>query len=184
MVFIVGLGNPGPEYAKTRHNVGWILLDHLAASLKAPPFTFQKKFQAEMSKVGPYVLIKPQTFMNESGQAVRAVLDFYGQIAAQPDAEYQQLAVIHDDLDLEFGQTKIQLGKGPKIHNGLLSLYHHLHTNSFWHVRMGVDSRAGDRSIPGRSYVLQALNPTELEKIAVTSQSLSQDLLTKLKSTL
>lgn len=184
MVFIVGLGNPGQEYAKTRHNVGWLVLDQLAAKLKAPPFSYQKKFQADVTKVGPYVLLKPQTFMNESGQALRAVLDFYNHIESRPEAIYDQVAVIHDDLDLEFGQFKIQLGKGPKIHNGLLSIYQHLHSHQFWHVRIGVDSRAGDRSIPGRSYVLQALSSTEQETLAEVTELVSHDLFQKLAAVL
>lgn len=156
MVFIVGLGNPGPEYADTRHNAGWLMLDVVATALGAPAFTYQKKFQAEIAKVGEVVLIKPHTFMNASGQAVRAVIDYYQK--PSDSSGLATLVVIHDDLDLELGHYKIQLGTGPKIHNGLLSLYQHLGTQQFWHVRLGVDDRKGDRSIPGSSYVLQSFS--------------------------
>jgi PTH1 family peptidyl-tRNA hydrolase len=161
MVFIVGLGNPGPEYIQTRHNAGWLLLDKVAAAFEAPSFSFQKKFQAEVSKVGGLVFIKPQTYMNNSGQAVRSVLDFYNQPITQPGLK--DLIVFHDDLDLELGSYKLQLGTGPKVHNGLGSVYQHLGSQDFWHLRIGVDNRAGDRSMPGSSYVLKTLTADELK---------------------
>ena len=66
----------------------------------------------------------------------------------------QQLVVVHDDLDLEFGKCKLQFGKGPKVHNGLLSIYQHLGTHNFWHARVGVDGRGSERKLPAKNYVL------------------------------
>lgn len=161
MHVIVGLGNPGGKYEKTRHNVGWMVLEALANRVSAPPFKENKKFQAELSRVGELLLVKPQTFMNESGQAVRSVLSFYAELTEDPVAATRSLFVIHDDLDLETGTFKLHFGKGPKIHNGLLSLYQQLGTDQFWHVRVGVDSRQGDRSSSGREYVLRPFSPNE-----------------------
>jgi len=182
MVLIIGLGNPGSEYVRTRHNVGWIVLDQVAKELGAPTFTVQKKFQAEVAKIGQYLLVKPLTFMNDSGQAVRAVMDFYDQSQSTPEAEYLKVVVLHDDLDLELGHSKFQFGRGPKVHNGLLSIYQHLHSHQFWHARIGVDAREGDRSMPGRAYVLQTFTPTEESKVEGVGRELIQEIKTKVGS--
>ncbi len=162
MRFIFGLGNPGAEYQQSRHNVGWLMVEALASELAReagtqPYFQAAPKVFAEWLKLGSTVLAKPQTFMNESGKAVRAVLDYY----KQPLSDLSQVYVIHDDLDLALGTYKVQLGTGPKIHNGLLSIYQHLGTQEFWHVRLGVDNRDGDRTMPGKNYVLQAFSAAE-----------------------
>lgn len=183
MVVIVGLGNPGSEYASTRHNVGWLVLDQLATELGAPEFTFQKKFHGEVTKIGQYFLLKPQTFMNDSGVAVRALLDFYNVLPTGQDGELPHLIVVHDDLDVEFGHFKLQLGTGPKIHNGLLSIYQHLHSQKFWHARVGVDARQGDRSMPGRAYVLQKFTQPELTTLQAVGDGLIQEIQSKLKNT-
>lgn len=170
MQVIVGLGNPGSKYEKTRHNVGWMVVDKLAAQIKAPPFQFQKKFQADLTKLNQLILVKPQTFMNDSGLAVRQVLNFYADFnQGTPVAALTlpNLLVIHDDLDLETGSFKVHFGKGPKIHNGLLSIYQQLGTDQFWHIRVGVDGRAGDRSLSGSDYVLK---PFTVEERSVFDQ--------------
>lgn len=107
------------------------------------------------------VLAKPQTFMNDSGRAAAALRQWY---------KPKQLYVIHDDLDLALGKSKLQWAKGPKIHNGLLSLYQELGTHEFWHLRLGVDGRKPEDRLPGHAYVLsdfpldeQALFATEVE---------------------
>lgn len=161
MQVIVGLGNPGTSYQNTRHNVGWQVLDQLARDFKADDFRLQKKLKSELAKTGNIIFIKPQTFMNESGVAVRETLKFYADFEDIKNQALPNLFVIHDDLDLELGRFKLQLGTGPKIHNGLLSLYQHLGTNEFWHVRIGVDSRQGNRTLSGREYVLQKFSPEE-----------------------
>jgi len=167
MKLFVGLGNPGIDYQKTRHNVGFMVVDLLQQKWKFPDFSFHKKFQADWSKSDKQVLLKPQTYMNNSGQAVRALLDFFSvSPAVLAEQSEDQLFVIHDDLDLKLGSFKIQFGKGPKVHNGLESLYQHLGTKDFWHVRVGVDDRQGDRSMPGRNYVLQPF--TEDQRVVIT----------------
>lgn len=159
MKVIVGLGNPGKEYLHTRHNLGFMVVDQLAAEA-GRHFSGSPKLQAEVCKISSSLLLcKPQTFMNNSGLAVRALLDYYKLFDAQ---KLDELLVVHDDLDLPLGAYKFQLGTGPKAHNGLLSLYQHLGTKQFWHVRGGVDNRGELRSelIPSE-YVLQPFTTEE-----------------------
>lgn len=162
MKVIVGLGNPGKQYADTRHNVGFRAIDAYVIQLRMPEFSFKAQFNAEIAKGADYIFIKPQTFVNNSGQAVRTVLDYFLNWNA---ASLDWLYVIHDDLDLVVGTFKLQLGTGPKEHNGLLSLYQHLGTKQFWHARIGIDGRAGDRSIPPDRYVLLSPPPHEFKLV-------------------
>jgi len=173
MKLIVGLGNPGKEYEKSRHNIGFSVLEALASDLGVT-FSLHKKFAAEVAEINSQLwLVKPQNFMNDSGRSVRSILDFY----KQPLESLSSLYVIHDDLDLELGSFKLQFGTGPKVHNGLLSLYRELGTEQFWHLRIGVDGRAGDRSMPGRNYVLQPFSATEQPLL----EQVSDQLVAKLK---
>lgn len=158
MNILIGLGNPGEKYQHSRHNVGWMFLDFLAKKLDLPEFSAQKKVHSDISKTNDFLLVKPQTFMNESGRAVQAVLKWYGK-----EADDQHVFVIYDDLDIELGKFKIQFGSGPKIHNGLNSIREHLGGEEFWSVRVGVDSRQGDRTLSGSEYVLQSFSPDQKE---------------------
>lgn len=177
MKIVVGLGNPGAQYRKTRHNVGFLVLDALVAQVGDPNqltnFTYSKKFVAEIYKDQNHLLIKPQTYMNASGQAVRAILDYYSGLA-EPD--YSNLYIVHDDLDIALGDYKIRFGHGPKAHNGLLSLYNHLGTDKLNHVRVGVDSRDGSRSITGSAYVLQPFMPDERKKVDLVIEKIVREL--------
>lgn len=165
MNIIVGLGNPGDRYAATRHNAGLLILDNLRQVLECPKYTSNKRISSDVCKTSQAIFIRPQTFMNESGKAIRAALDFYkASSEAEKEGGYHNLFVIHDDLDLQLGTYKIQYGIGPKGHNGLLSTYQYLGTQNFWHIRVGVDSRAGDRSMPPQTYVLERFSPIEQEK--------------------
>lgn len=176
MNFVFGLGNPGKEYQNTRHNVGFEVLDKLVAA-EVGQFQLAKNFSAEIYKTQNTLFAKPQTFMNESGKSVRAVLEYYEKTATYTtDSEFQNLFVVHDDLDLELGNYKIQFGTGPKVHNGLNSIYQHLHTENFWHVRVGVDARKGDRSIPPPNYVLARFPNDEREIINSVIEKIVADL--------
>lgn len=162
MNILVGLGNYGDEYVRTRHNAGFRALD-VYASTHQLSFSYDKKVVAEVAKNASTVLIKPQTYMNDSGRAVRGYYDYY--LGGFDQARAASLWVVHDDLDLAFGTYKIQLGTGPKVHNGLLSLYEHLGTSGFWHVRVGIENRGDARARwPAREYVLAAFT-TEEEKV-------------------
>src|SRR3989338_3962417 len=129
MKVIVGLGNPGQEYENTRHSVCFVVLDKLGTG-----FRYEKKFNSEVAKTDSILLIKPQTFMNNSGEAVQKIVNFY-------KIDLQDLYVIHDDLDIRLGEYKIQFGKGPKVHNGVSSIEQALGTKDFWRVRIGIDNK-------------------------------------------
>jgi peptidyl-tRNA hydrolase, PTH1 family len=181
MNVIVGLGNPGARYQLSRHNAGLLILDNLRQVLECPKYSKNTRILCDVCKQRENIFVKPQTFMNESGKAVKAALDFY-KIKAndQSGAGYQNLFVIHDDLDLALGTYKIQYGIGPKAHNGLLSVYQYLGTQNFWHVRVGVDSRLGDRNQPSQAYVLEQFSPQELEKFYQVRFELVKELQQKI----
>jgi PTH1 family peptidyl-tRNA hydrolase len=182
MKIIVGLGNPGAEYARTPHNAGFMLVDYLVEQF-ALPLRFDAKFKAAYAK-GEVVrnglaqdvfLIEPQTFMNESGVAVRALLDYFYKGILDED-EGNHLIVAHDDLDLPLGSFKLQKGKGPKVHNGLLSIYQHLGHKNFWHLRLGVDGRGADRSLPGRDYLLKPYDQADRDKMQESIKEVTAQL--------
>ncbi len=131
---IVGLGNPGSKYAQTRHNVGFEVIDHLAQRWQIT-LSDQKRFQgiAGEGLTGPLKirLLKPQTFMNLSGQSVRAVLDWY-------KLDPTQVLVIYDDLDLPLGKLRMRLSGSAGGHNGMKSIISHLGTQAFPRLRLGI----------------------------------------------
>ncbi|NGP54174.1 aminoacyl-tRNA hydrolase [Thioalkalivibrio sp. XN8] len=137
---IVGLGNPGPDYADTRHNAGFWLVD-LLAQRHGGNFRAERKFAAEVAacRVGgaDVLLLKPQTFMNRSGQAVQAA-------SAYLKIPVEQVLVAHDDLDLPPGTARLKLGGGHGGHNGLRDLVAHLGPG-FWRLRLGI-GHPGDRA--------------------------------------
>lgn len=186
-LLLVGLGNPGEKYQNTRHNAGWLVLDYLLERWNDPSIPLvwkhEKKIQAEVTSLqhGGHEIyaIKPQTFMNRSGEAVRSALQWYANW--QPDSGvpaegWPNLVILHDDLDLETGSYKLQFGKGPKVHNGLNSVRSGIDTDQFWVARLGVDSRQGNRRIPGEAYVLQNLNSEEKASLKQAAQTLEQEL--------
>jgi peptidyl-tRNA hydrolase, PTH1 family len=156
MKFIVGLGNPGNKYKHTRHSIGFKVVDKMAGDKKWNKSGGGKlEYLWLESNEEKVELIKPQTFMNKSGLVLAYVKKKHPQLTGE------NLFVIHDDLDLEVGSFKLQFGKGPKQHNGLTSIYQHLGTDQFWHVRIGIDGRQGDRTIASDKYVLSSFSPDE-----------------------
>lgn len=143
----VFLGNPGSQYEKTRHNVGWMCSDALHLTQ-----TWQKKFHAEyIREPGGMLYAKPQTFMNNSGQSVSEISRFF---SLTPD----EIAVVHDDLELPFGAIKFQFDGGLQGHNGLKSIKQHLGTSAFYRLRIGIGRPSkGEVS----SYVLSRFSPEE-----------------------
>lgn len=131
MKIFVGLGNPGKEYEKTRHNVGFLILEKLNKGLKLEEFRYSKKFNSEVSNNKNFILLMPQTFMNKSGEAVSRVVKFY-------KADLNELVVIHDDVDLPLGKIKIGFAEGTAGHNGVASIVNLLGSKNFWRVRVGV----------------------------------------------
>jgi PTH1 family peptidyl-tRNA hydrolase len=138
---IVGLGNPGAEYAETRHNAGFWLCERLARELGAS-FARESRFHGVVAKArvaGADVgLLMPQTFMNRSGQAVRALTQFYR-------IEPAEMLVLHDELDLPPGQMRLKFGGGLGGHNGLKDITAHLGTQDYWRLRIGI-GHPGDRN--------------------------------------
>ena len=127
---IVGLGNPGPEYEATRHNVGFWFVDQLADKLKislAP----QAKFYGRAGRSGELWLLQPTTYMNRSGQSVAALANFYKISPAE-------ILVIHDELDLPPGGIRLKQGGGNGGHNGLKDIQAKLGTPDFWRLRLGI----------------------------------------------
>jgi PTH1 family peptidyl-tRNA hydrolase len=131
-LLVAGLGNPGREYARTRHNVGFMVCDELARRHGA---SFRSKFSGELAEMrldeSRIALLKPQTFMNESGRSVGAAVRFF---KVPPGS----LLVLHDEVDLDPGRLQVRLGGGLAGHNGLRSVAQHLRTHDFVRLRIGV----------------------------------------------
>jgi PTH1 family peptidyl-tRNA hydrolase len=157
MHLIVGLGNPGAEYAKTRHNVGFLLVGELAARWQTD-WANERKFSARIARAernGRRVLLcQPQTFMNLSGETVRALVDFY-----QLPRPLSGLLVAMDDADLPLGEIRLRTEGGSGGHHGLESIEQHLGTNEFARLRLGIGRKDGAREIT--DYVLGRFDSTE-----------------------
>lgn len=154
-LLVVGLGNPGPNYARTRHNLGYMVADRLAARLGST-FKAHKKSGCEIvtGQLGgrSVVLAKPRSYMNESGRQVAPLAKFY----SVPPAD---IIVIHDDLDLDFGRIRLKLGGGEGGHNGLRSVAAALGTKDFQRVRIGIGRPPG-RKDPA-AFVLENFTAAE-----------------------
>ena len=154
---IVGLGNPGGEYEATRHNVGFRAIDKIAGEIGAP--ALKKKFNALVGEGrnggGKIVLIKPQTFMNLSGDAVRRALDYYR-------AGFDRLIVIYDDVDIAPGSIRVRAFGGPGSHNGMRSIADCIGDGAkFPRIRIGIGKQPGQMEL--RDYVLQRFSAEEAE---------------------
>lgn len=140
MKLIIGLGNPGKEYEKTRHNVGFMVANALAEELKFSKWKNEKKLGTEVCRgviascCEDVILTKPQTFMNLSGRAVKLLTTYYRLSPAD-------LLVIHDDLDLPLDALRLSHGSGSAGHKGVESIIATLHTKDFWRLRVGVRPR-------------------------------------------
>lgn len=166
---LVGLGNPGPEYEHTRHNVGFMAADELARTARAS-FSAARGMRADLAEtiisalglgIAPgekLIIAKPRTFMNESGVAV-------GKIAAFYQVPPARIVVVHDELDLDFGQLRLKLGGGDNGHNGLRSIRAHLHTGDFYRVRFGIGRPPGRQ--PATDYVLGRFPAAQREDLAL-----------------
>jgi len=154
-LLVVGLGNPGGEYARTRHNVGWLVVDELA---RRHDGAWRGKFNGQLAEVRidghKVALLKPETFMNDSGRSVQAAARFY---KVEPDA----VLVVHDEGDFDLGRLQARLGGGLAGHNGLRSVAAHLGTPDFLRLRVGVGrpERGDRRSLA--DFVLSDFEPHE-----------------------
>ena len=154
-VLVVGLGNPGPNYARTRHNVGFMVVDRLAQRIGST-FKVHKRSGAELATgrlAGrPVLLARPRTYMNESGRQVGPLAKFYSVPA-------DGIIVVHDDLDLDFSRIRLKLGGGEGGHNGLRSIASTLGTRDFHRVRIGIGRPPG-RKDPA-AFVLEPFSAGE-----------------------
>lgn len=158
-LLVVGLGNPGPNYAKTRHNLGFMVADVLAERIGSG-FKVHKKSGAEVTtgRLGnrAVVLAKPRVYMNESGRQVGPLANFYSVAPAD-------VVVLHDELDIDFGRIRLKLGGGEGGHNGLRSVAAALGTKDFQRVRIGVGRPPG-RKDPA-AYVLETFSTVERPEV-------------------
>ncbi len=173
MKIIAGLGNPGGEYAGTRHNVGFMLADFLAEEAN---LSFRPKFQGLATEGNiegeRFILLKPQTFMNLSGRALREAAGFY-KVAAQ------DVLLVHDDMDLSLGKMRLRSQGGAGGHNGVRSVIGELGTEDFWRLKIGV-GRPPEQWDPAR-YVLSPFSKEEIPVLKETLKRAHQALLLWLK---
>jgi len=164
MKIIVGLGNPGKKFEKTRHNLGFMVLDRFARKNKFPKFKMKKEFLATVSekKIGKekIILVKPQTFMNNSGLAVKRIFEKLRTSNIEPLTS--NLWVIHDDLDIPFGKIKISFGRGSGGHKGVQSIIDEIGRKDFVRFRIGIGKK--EVGIRKEEFVLEKFSKRE-EKI-------------------
>jgi len=170
-VLIVGLGNPGAKYEHTRHNAGFIAVDHLASHYQ---FSFQhkSKFNADIAegsiqKFGKLILAKPSTYMNLSGVAIKSICSYYN---VKPESVY----VIHDDIDLGMGQVKYKLGGGNGGHNGLKSLDQNL-GNNYHRIRIGI-GRPSFGTTDVADYVLRRFLNDEYQLVIASTKKITDNI--------
>lgn len=149
---VVGLGNPGRKYKNSKHNIGFMALDHYANNAK---IKFKKKstMNAEIAEDGDLILAKPLTFMNLSGIAVRKIVDYY-------NIENDHILVIYDDVDLPFAKLRLRYKGGPGGHNGIKSIIQHLDSQNFNRIRFGIDK---SERVEMKDYVLSDFSKTEFK---------------------
>lgn len=177
MKLILGLGNPEEKYFRTRHNFGFRAVDFFAEENNFPEFRFEKKFRAEISegKIGneKVFLVKPQTFMNLSGESARALLDFYKPLLAN-------FLAIYDDVDLPFGKIRIREHGGSGGHRGVKNLIAHFGTENFPRLRLGIGNELLD-VMPTEEFVLNKFSKDEekaLPEILEKATKTVEDFLT------
>jgi PTH1 family peptidyl-tRNA hydrolase len=164
MKMIVGLGNPGKKYEQTKHNIGFAVVDQLA---KEQQVTFKKNpFEAEVADFfvngEKILLVKPQTFMNESGRAVGPLMTYYG---IYPE----ELLVVYDDLDLQIGKIRLRQKGSAGGHNGIKSIIAHLNSQVFNRIKVGIGRPKGNQTV-----VQHVLNPFDKEDSKLIQEAIDQ----------
>lgn len=159
MITIIGLGNPGKKYNRTRHNIGFRVIEHFARENKFPAFKIIKKYNSLISKSKlndeEVILAKPQTFMNNSGKAVKSLAKSY-------KLKTKNLMIVHDDIDLALGKIKIMENRGSAGHKGVQSIINELDTQNFVRLRIGIKS---ELNIETEDFVLEKFKKEEEEII-------------------
>jgi PTH1 family peptidyl-tRNA hydrolase len=174
MKWIVGLGNPGKQYEKTRHNIGFMAVDAFAEL--AGITVFKQQFRAEIGegviRGEKVVLMKPLTYMNLSGEAVRAFYDYY-------KADLEDFLLIYDDLDTELGKMRIRYKGSAGGHNGVKSVIQHLGTEQFKRIRLGISRPAAGADVV--NYVLSPFTAEEMPRVKDAIQTACQALMEMLE---
>jgi peptidyl-tRNA hydrolase, PTH1 family len=176
-ILVAGLGNPGKKYEKTRHNAGFMFVDYFWEShheeFGLSDWEFNKKFNTDTStgKIGAkkIILLKPQTFMNLSGEAVKKALDFYKLLPSD-------LIVVHDEIDLPLETFRISVDSSSAGHQGAQNIIDELGTKDFTRLRIGIENRE-DKKIETEKYVLGKFKKDELEKIKIVNNDLCKQIL-------
>lgn len=167
---IVGLGNPGSKYEKTRHNIGFMAIDHLASELGLP--SPKKQAQAELFNGeidgNKFILVKPQTFMNLSGESVQELMGYYKVLPSD-------LLVIHDEVDQPFASIKFQTKRGHGGHNGIRNIHALLGTEAYDRLRLGV-GKSLNPNIDTATHVLSPFSMEEFEKLKKVLEIVSDGL--------
>ena len=179
MKLIVGLGNPGKKYEKTRHNVGFMALDRLHQELKKyniSEWELSKKFNSQICgctiNSEKIILAKPMTFMNTSGEAVQLIAQYY-------KIEPESITVIHDDKDIKLGEVKIQKDQGHAGHNGIRSIIDHIGSQNFTRVRIGIAGANEKKMIDIAKFVLGKFGIFEKGKLEKSIAKALEEILKK-----
>jgi len=162
MILIIGLGNPEEQYTKTRHNLGACFVNKLKDLLEFPDFKLNKKANTLISEKDNIVLAKPQTFMNNSGKAVKTLLK-------------DKLIVIQDEAEVKLGEVKISKGITSHGHNGVQSIIDHIKTNDFVRIRIGIDSNYLEKNL--EEAVLKNFKPEEKEILRNKEQEILEKII-------
>ena len=170
MKLIVGLGNPGKRYQKTRHNIGFMVLDAIVDVWGQDQWALSPKFNAEIASVvkgkEKVYLVKPMTFMNESGQSIQLIAAYY-QITPE------NIIVVHDDKDIPLGEIKVQRDRGHAGHNGIRSIIDHLGTKDFHRIRIGIANTKKQEKMDTADFVLGKFGLLEKKEVnAVINKSI------------
>jgi PTH1 family peptidyl-tRNA hydrolase len=172
MWLIVGLGNPGAEYARHRHNLGFMVVDRLASDTEAD--SFRSRFSGEIARAWlgdeDALLLKPMTYMNLSGDSVQPCAAFY-------KVGPENIVVVHDELDVPFGELRLKRGGGHAGHNGLRSIIQRLGTNEFSRIRVGIGRPAPGFRGDNADWVLTGFSPEEREKLPATLKQAAKSVL-------
>lgn len=173
-MLIVGLGNPGKKYETTPHNAGFLAIDALMEKL-APEETLSEtsKLSSKITSIHvggeKVILAKPTTFMNESGQAVRALMDYY-------KIPINEIVILHDEADISLGKYKEAFDRGAAGHNGIKSIIQHLGTKEFKRIRIGIKPENEYREFPLLTYVLKPLKDEELDILNKSIQEIIENI--------
>jgi len=174
---VIGLGNPDREHQNTYHNAGAMFVDYLSSSLGGGSFKPTRNF--DYSKIGKLALVKPRTYMNESGAAVSAAMKYFsakGGSAAGGKVAHKNILIAHDDSDLAVGKFKLSVGQRPAGHHGIESIVSALGTNDFARLRIGVRPTKETVRKKAGDFVLKKVSLSDLRLLETTFEKAAEEL--------